>query len=1771
MKHSCILFTQEDENSSSFIAHRYLRMKRTSIACILAFFLSQSIYAQFYQIELDLYFITKEHHMECDTYADVTITYTDGSTSERKYTVPGEINENRPFLFNDSFTANKPVRSIKCVGHHRDDPTSIFVGCKERGNGSINGTISDYEYPCISKTYKGFLGKYDGGSYLNLRVTPIPMEITYEANGLPSGGDQKLPDAKKIKMLAPGGYHESVYVWKYRIGNGGENTISSQFEQEGGRVLEISGNDIISNFSQLIGVSGNAVSIWIDYECGKSNTIVLTPTLTAPEIVSATAIDRSCGENGSGGFQVTLSRPLYPEETLNFAVKKQGSSDDYDDMHYGWSYLKVDPGNPQVVTFPNFDWSGAETDRIVLEGTYTIGLMDYYQNELQAAYTDGSAAFNWGNLEVKAPVPVEWNGAIKATPVTCPNGNDGTLTLSAKGGNGSYIVKLHRYGETDPVYTSEPFQGQTIITGLSSDDYQVYLYDTAGCEAESNPEIGTIDEPDEAFEIEFVEMERASLDESLQEENNGFISVEVSAGHDSYHYTWKSDSKEGPVLLETDSEANTSSLKAINSGVYYLEISNSKGCSIDTLIVLPKAPEIIISITQNGIVYCSGDHTGELQATVSGGTEPYQYKWYSINEYTGEETLVSMGNPVLSGIPAGPYRLIVEDIEGFKARSAVFYQTEENPITADFTTQGLSCHSDANGFLEITVDGGTAPYTYQWDNGSTDVRIENLPKGSYGIVVTDYAGCFKYFIGTVTAPTPMKMNAVAGHLSCFESGNGSLRLQISGGNEPYAISWSNGATQPTINSLSAGNYSVTVEDGNGCETLNETYTLFQPEPIEIQPVSYRPISAFGQSNGMFSFSVRGGTPPYSSVCKNDKNQSFYPKTILDQGDGSTLIVYDGMPDGSYEATVTDRNYQQNPTYSSCKAVFLTEIKEPPLLSVNIYESHLISCFEGSDGELRAEGIGGEPDFPTPYFYEWFKVEGYNRVFLASGSDVLSDLSQGTYVVKVTDKNGVSAFSIEYRLFHPGPLNLSLDIKDVSCNGGNNGSVTAFANGGAGDYSYQWSSGETTSAISGKGTGEYSVTVTDQRGCQISTSAFIHNPDSFAINVQSYPITCFGNDDGAIYLDIEGGSAPYSYEWSNGLDDPYIENLKPGAYNVKITDSEGCSTDTAFFIPPLDSIAVVLSELKPPIGFGHSGGSLSVEISGGNTPPYTVYWSNSSGDPLVSEPLQYSDGKAISVLADLPEGNYFIRVEDANYSTVVEENIDSCGCMHTASFYLPQPPKLIVSIEKSQDILCFGSDEGEISSTVEGGVPFETGLPYTYEWERDGTSFRSGTAILSGLQIGSYRLKVTDANGISAVSEPIQLTQPDEMQLTFQSAEIKCSRDATGWAEVSVSGGISPYTYEWSTGDLVPHIENLSRGKYMVWVHDANGCEVTGVTEIIQANAIQVQATLTEPTCFGGSDGKISISLSKGEPPYSYQWENGLESLVYTGLSKGSYTFTVTDVHGCGYETETFDLGEPGEITVDLGEDRELCIGQTATIQAQLTEAARSFTWYDSSGKILHTGEEYTLSEAGVYTVEAVTAKGCIGYGQVTITRDDRDIAADFVVASRVPIYDDVYLVNISDPAPDRVEWLLPEQEGYEVLSESQEVLTLAFHKYGEYTVGMRSYSGKCWETIYKSIQVMDKIDIDHYEEADGPMLKTFTISPNPAKERFTVSIELKETSPVNLYLIQVGTGKIIARRYLSGSKVYSEQFEHPNAQPGTYVLSLDSPLARAAKKLIVRN
>jgi len=1729
---------------SIFNQTRYLCLIALALVEILS---GQTTFSQVKStLEVNVSLITYSQNMECNSRVEFTVYFTDGTKNEFTMSIPArDFEDGERYTFPlKTLTYSKIISSIKMRGVHEDHESMLWSTCEQKGEETKTVYLSSL-YPCPSGTITKILGKYDDGSKITYKVIPKLETITYSANGISRPtNDAVIIDTKKIKFTAPSGFPTSVYKWKYYTASAGWKDFPTSFQ--GKSEIEFCGNDLFPNFREIVAKKEN-VRVQIDYGCGQSNIIVLTPLLAAPEIVLAEGIKTSCGSVVNGKIKVRYSRPLYDGETLSFGLYNTASPDSYA-YFFGWNNenLIKNPENNEVTL------SGAPV------GAYSVRILGYLGSDSTVVYTDDSPDYLFKNVIVEKgedPVVID-NSNVIYRDIVCKGASDGGFSLKATGGSGKYYINV--YPEEDystPIAVSELFstveRGE--INGLKAGTYSVKVIDDNGCES-TNSIIAEINEPENALSLSVKKISPSSIDENNDEESNGYITVTavpVTPDDGPYSFVWKLDDKDGETLYTITSDSPENTFDRLIAGKFYVSVTNRIGCVAETEIILPRTPNIIISIIQTGSIKCSGEATGRLEANVTGGCPPFHFQWYKIDELTDEKSPVGSDNAVLADITYGFYQLKVTDSIGSRTISATVEQMEENPINATFKTDYLNCFNSTDGFLEIDqISGGTPPYQYQWFNGSTNQRIEGLKAGKYALFISDAAGCAKTIYPIVSAPTQIEVKSDITNPSCYEMSDGKISLSITGGNTPYSIKWDDGSTLPTLENLKAGTYNVEITDAKNCETVSKSIAVNHAKLVSISLTEFHYASYPGVNDARFTVRISGGTQPYSITCLKDGVKTISPHSIVRQINGSVDVSFSGLAVGIYIVTVEDSKYQNDVAYRYCTSTFSITIDEAPPLAVKIKETNSIKCFGSSDGKLFADVSGGT----APFTFQWFRVENSNNIPIdAKNSEI--NLPSGVYCVQITDAYGYSAFSEPYRLSEPEKITITFVSDSVDCYGGENGALYATVTGGTGSYSYLWNTEETSSHISGKKAGQYTLSVIDENACTASSTGIIGEPDPFFPKYQIITETCSGSGDASISLEITGGVAPYRFLWSNGATESSISNLCSGEYSVTVYDNANCSFDTTFVIENVLPIKATIVESEMPKAYGYSDGELTVEITGG-TIPYQISWKNSVGEPINSVNTDNISGKTVSNLMNISEGNYCLYIEDAH------------GCSDSAIYYLPQPPKLDVNITLEAIISCYGASDGKISSSCSGGVPFTEGLPYTYTWTNDGEIFDSFSTEISGLQAGSYSLKITDANGIEAISDKIVITEPEPLTIAFSTADISCSRDTDGWAEVTVSGGTKPYSIEWSTGAETSKIENVGKGKYFCIVKDANGCEITGIAEIVQSNGIIVTSQTYKPACNGGSDGQIIISLAQGEPPYSYFWEDGSRTLNRTGLSKGEYTFTVEDAFHCGYESIVFSVEDPEIPSIDLGEDRVLCNGQQALIKASGPEDAVSYKWFDQSGNIIFEGKEFSISDAGTYTVKAFTNDGCEAVGNITITRENKEIKSDFLIATKVPINDETYAINISNISADSVRWELPDDNEYEVLAQSEDALILVFHQYGEYIIGMKTYLGNCWETVYKSIQVMDKIDIDNYEDALEPEILSFNISPNPSRGAFTVHIEMKNDSPADLYILKTEDGSIMQKISLTGEKVYDKTISLPLSD-GTYVLNLVTSKAKMAKKVII--
>ena len=688
--------------------------------------------------------------------------------------------------------------------------------------------------------------------------------------------------------------------------------------------------------------------------------------------------------------------------------------------------------------------------------------------------------------------------------ISCNGESDGVLTASGSGGYGA-LEYVWSTGETTAT-----------ISGLPAGTYTVTV----------TPDCGGPDSATETLLEPTPLMGSASVSSMLycNGDRNGEVSASASGGTSPYTYVWNTGET-------TATETN------LAAGTYTVTITDLHGCTTAEMVNLTEPTALTGSASVSSMLYCNGDTNGEVSASASGGTSPYTYVWN-----TGETTATE------TNLAAGTYTVTITDLHGCTTAEMVNLSEPTVLATMIMVDANVSCNGFSNGSLTATGTGATMPYNYLWSNSATTATITGLVAGTYTVTVTDNEGCTSTNSETITEPTSLLATAVVdANVSCNGFSDGSMTVTGTGATMPYNYLWSNSATTATITGLVAGTYTVTVTDNEGC-TSTSSETITEPTTLSATAVVDANVSCNGFSDGGATASPTGGTMPYTYQWSNSATTASitgvtagtYTVTIIDNngctasdnlsiteplslgvlidGDqicyqenngeltanptggtpsytyawstGGTTATVSSLSAGTYTVTVTDGN--------GCTMTETSTVVEGNELTVSITEDIDITCNGGSDGKLTALGAGGEiviisgpAALPATYDYMWST---------GATTPSIEALDAGTYTVTVTDEFGCTA-STTGTITEPESLDASVSlIQNASSGGGNDGILTASATGGTTPYTYIWSNGSTTAENNGLSAGAYTVTITDQNGCEDTTSGSVVHLASLGDNV-----------------------------------------------------------------------------------------------------------------------------------------------------------------------------------------------------------------------------------------------------------------------------------------------------------------------------------------------------------------------------------------------------------------------------------------------------------------------------------------------------------------------------------------------------------------------------------------------------------------------------------------------------------------------------------------------
>jgi gliding motility-associated-like protein len=864
--------------------------------------------------------------------------------------------------------------------------------------------------------------------------------------------------------------------------------------------------------------------------------------------------------------------------------------------------------------------------------------------------------------------PNQLVNSVTSTNATSVGGNDGSATANPFGGTPPYTY-----------FWSTGDNTQT-VNGLFYGTFYLTVTDANGCAVTDSVFIN--EPPCNSFMLY-----ASGTNLTCNNSNDGTASVFVAGGTEPYSILWSNS-------------ATTSSVSNLIPGNYTVEVTDANNCySFQTITITQ--PDSISTATLVNDISCNGAGDGTVDLVVVGGSYPYTYTW---SNGAVSEDLVWLNQ--------GTYSVIISDANGCMGYDTVTI-AEPQIITTSNTYTNVTCYSDSNATIDLTVNGGVFPYSYTWSTGDTVQDLNNIPAGLYWVNVHDANNCALSSAINILIEEPEVVALDSFYIHCPVPGDTLAMVDFypTGGTSPYQISTDNGNTFLPYNTYSTSlvinnTYHIMINDSNNC-TSSYMDTIEINPAVVVDSVVFEQCYIENQTLSEVNVFPSGGTSGSYQV-SFDNGGSFQVA-----GDYSNSLLINN----TYYIVVMDSAGCLSVTNS---IVIPDRLTASALITSN-FNGQDIACFGDTNGTAQANQTGGE----GPYNYAWSNGQvGMNAI----------NLGVGNYVVTVTDNNGCFD-TANVSLSQPNPLSNKVVITtsyngyDVSCNGNSDGSANVNTIGGTQPYSFLWNNGQTDLTAINLGAGFYTVQITDANGCIDSNSVTLNEPSSIQWSVFIGHVQCNSFTDGEIDLSVIGGVPPFMFNWSTGATTEDIKTVGAGSYTVNVTDLNGCVVKDIFEIT--EEFPLVLTTTQQNVScYGLNDGSIDLNVSGGVL-PYEYSWNT---------------GDLTEDIDNLSAGTYYVLVTDSN------------DCFINDPIIITQPNPLQATIESAfyqngHNVTLFQMTDGGIDLTVTGGT-----LNYTFDWSNGAT-----TEDLMNVGAGTYSVVITDKNGCT-YSTWIELTEPFALEM-----------------------------------------------------------------------------------------------------------------------------------------------------------------------------------------------------------------------------------------------------------------------------------------------------------------------------------------------------------------------------------------------------------------------
>lgn len=1235
-----------------------------------------------------------------------------------------------------------------------------------------------------------------------------------------------------------------------------------------------------------------------------------------------------------------------------------------------------------------YQWSNGAFSLISGNGKISQGVGS---GRYQVKVTDSEN--NTATAEITITEPPLLQATAQITLPSSAAGSDGRIAVSPSGGTPGYYYRWdYRNAVSNP------------LTGIPADSvpYRVVVKDAHDCRIELEPRV--------IYPLGVKLVVKKVI--SCKGDRDGLLEAMPEGGVSRYYrYQWFKSGNGG--FQEIEGNGKISAL--LEAGTYRVKVTDSENNSVTTDWVLTE-PDFLTAVFTVDIPSGPTVSDGKITVFPAGGTPytdgSYRYFWDYRN---------SVSNP-LTDLPADsvPYRVVVKDAHQceIELNPRILY-----PLMVGIREkQPVSCYGRTDGRLEALAEGGVSSiYFYKWykreNDGFREIAGEEsvsepLGDGIYRVEVRDSEhnqAVSQEFIFR----QPDSLRLKFGHLDplCKDDRNGWINALVEGGTEPYHYLWEDKTDFDAFNrsNLACGFYKVTVTDSHGCQ-LTGRDTLTEPDSLLVTHEVRFP-SVFNGTDGTIRLFPKGGTEPYR-----------YEWTYNHSTDNPLAGL--AASDTPYEVTVTDAH--------GCTVSDTPRMYNPLIVEIQVRDS--ISCYGRLDGRLAAVFAGG---VGAPHDFEWFKKdrEGHFRKTGANDS-ILYGVPDGEYRVSVRDRSDSLAVSDVFVFRHPDSLQLQFRHHFPLCKHDANGWTEALADGGTTPYRYYWEDIDREDAAlrAGLEDGVYKAVVTDRRGCVVSATDTLTEPDSLIVRHKVDFPSVYGGDDGMVAVSPEGGTKPYRYAWdyNHSVANP-LTGLSAMAdpLHVVVTDAHGCQVvDSVRMYNP---ITIELEESGVIICSGQTNAELTAHVKGGAGRPYRFEWyfveedlltgfteTDSllksvgvgtyrvaafdsvgnlgwSADYTIYSPdslrLEFEIGhlpckydrkgwiQAIPLGGEAPyrldwfDGSADTRIEHLEEGRYEVKLTDKRGCFVTKKVKINSPDELLLSMDYRQP-LGWQRDDGMIWVTPVGGTQ-----PYRYEWH----GWENDRDTLEGIPAGNYTVTVTDSHQCNK-SISATVTEPSLLEVTVSCVRIiSCYGVPDGILRATACGGVGNYRYDWYRlsgrhADFIVsgiNCEQLPAGEYKVKVTDGNGITAwSEVYRLVQPELLQAAVTVSALLCKGDTDGKAGAVVNGGTLPYEYIWTNGARTGEIDSLSEGRYLVAVKDAHGC--RTEAMGtVVSPDALEVSSKVTDPVCNGGKGSVVLQISGGTGKYriTWADGNSRMKR--EDLP---AGSYPVDVADANGCLWQG-----------------------------------------------------------------------------------------------------------------------------------------------------------------------------------------------